>query len=253
MLSIIIPCFNHAATLLRAVDSARKVRGVAEIIIVDDCSSDGSPALIASLCTKYDNVQGVRNATNSGPAASRNLGAKAARGEYLCFLDADDELINSSLYEDSLDVIGKDSSIRAVKPMEEFFDPVKGYILLQHDPRYASAVLSSVHGLVISNRFFTVIGGFPESDVFRGAHGGEDVAFMQALIEYGGPLGKVETVSYRVWSQDGGHVDRFLSNTRLSRDGFAFILGGDAETDALSVAINEFKSSVYKRMGAVLL
>ncbi|MDO6384978.1 glycosyltransferase family 2 protein [Uliginosibacterium sp. 31-12] len=247
MLSVIIPCFNQAKTLLRAVVSAEKVRGVGEIIIVDDCSDDGSAELIASICAERENVRGLSNAVNSGPGVSRNHGVRNAHGEYVTFLDADDELINVGLFEESMDVIRQNPLIQAVKPMEEFFDSVKGYILPEYDPRYVSVVLSSVHGLVVKKKYFDVIGGFPEGDVFRGPLGGEDVAFMQALVECG-PLGKLDAVSYRMWSSQGGHTDQFLAATRLMNSGFEFLVKGDAAVDELGRAVSEFKSIVCQRM-----
>ena len=89
LVTAVIPCFNAAATLLRAIDS---VRGQSypnlEIIAVDDGSRDGTATLL-----RQQEALGVRVITqaNAGAAAARNAAIAVARGEFLAFLDADDE------------------------------------------------------------------------------------------------------------------------------------------------------------------
>jgi glycosyltransferase involved in cell wall biosynthesis len=87
-ISAIIPVFNGAATLGQAIDSvlAQSSCGL-ELIVVDDGSTDSTPAIIESY---GDRVQHIRQ-SNAGPAAARNAGVREARGEYLAFLDADDQ------------------------------------------------------------------------------------------------------------------------------------------------------------------
>lgn len=251
MLSIIIPCFNHTDTLRRAVASAETVRGVGEIIIVDDCSTDEAcPAQITSLCAEFPRVRGMRNEVNSGPGASRNRGVRESTGTYVTFLDADDELINPAFFEEALEVMEQDSRIRAVKANMEFFDPVKGWLLPAYDPRYVSVILSSSCAMVIKTDAFMIMGGFPESPLFRGQNGGEDVAFMQALMGLFDPLGKVNTTSYRVWSREGSHLDRFLATTRMSKTSFEFVGTATEDLVPLESAINDYKAQCAIRVAS---
>ncbi len=82
----LIPCYNAAAYLPNAIASVRaQTRPVDEIIVIDDCSTDGSAELATSL-----GVRVVSTDRNSGPSRSRNLGIEAARGDIVAFLDADD-------------------------------------------------------------------------------------------------------------------------------------------------------------------
>ncbi len=86
--SVIIPAYNSVATLSRAIDSvlAQSV-SVHELIVVDDASTDETPALIA----RYGNpVRYLRRERNAGVSAARNFGAEQATGDWLAFLDADD-------------------------------------------------------------------------------------------------------------------------------------------------------------------
>jgi GT2 family glycosyltransferase len=86
--SVIIPAFNSAATLARAIDSVLTQAGEGpEIVVVDDASTDGTAAVLAAYAAR---IRVVRQPTNQGVAAARNLGATVARGRWLAFLDADD-------------------------------------------------------------------------------------------------------------------------------------------------------------------
>lgn len=90
-ISVIIPAYNAAETIGRAVDSVRiqKIASL-EIIIIDDGSTDNTVEIIEAL-TRHDcNIHLVRMAKNSGVSAARNEGIRQARGEFLAFLDADD-------------------------------------------------------------------------------------------------------------------------------------------------------------------
>jgi glycosyltransferase involved in cell wall biosynthesis len=86
--STIIPVFNGAATIADAIESVllQDFDGERELIVVNDGSTDSTPAIIASF---NDRIR-VVNQSNRGLAAARNAGAKAASGEFLAFLDADD-------------------------------------------------------------------------------------------------------------------------------------------------------------------
>ena len=85
--SVIIPAFNSAATLARAIESVQAQSWPAhEIIVVDDGSADATAEIAAGF---GDAVRLLRQA-NSGVSVARNAGAAAATGDWLAFLDADD-------------------------------------------------------------------------------------------------------------------------------------------------------------------
>lgn len=93
--SVIIPCFNAERTVRRAVQSVRRQRMAdVEIIVVDDGSADASLAA-ARACG--DDVTVIALAANRGVSAARNAGIAAARGEFVAFLDADDEWLSGKL------------------------------------------------------------------------------------------------------------------------------------------------------------
>lgn len=86
--SVIIPVYNGADTIGRAIQSvfAQDYRSY-ELIVVDDGSTDSTADVVRGFGSR---VRYARQ-ENRGPAAARNAGAKLAGGEYLAFLDADDQ------------------------------------------------------------------------------------------------------------------------------------------------------------------
>jgi len=84
--SVVIPAFNAAATLARAIESVRAQSWPAhEIIVVDDGSRDAT----AEIACQFEAVHLIQQA-NSGVSVARNAGAAVATGNWLAFLDADD-------------------------------------------------------------------------------------------------------------------------------------------------------------------
>jgi glycosyltransferase involved in cell wall biosynthesis len=107
--SIVIPNWNHEYLLGRSVGSALRAvadlrgRGVpGEVLVIDDGSRDGSITLLRQLEALYfeDGLRVRLRGANSGlPAIPRNEGLRDALYRYVCYLDADDELIPENLYQ----------------------------------------------------------------------------------------------------------------------------------------------------------
>lgn len=105
--SVIIPVFNRAWAVARAVDSAVKFgaeTGDIEIVLVDDASTDDSVQIIRDCMDKHRSDHSVRfkfvqHETNRGVCGGKNSGAFAASGEWLVFLDSDDELLQGTAAE----------------------------------------------------------------------------------------------------------------------------------------------------------
>ena len=91
--SVIIPAYNSANTIIRALQSVdAQTLAPLEIIVVDDASTDTTRDLVASFASLSSiPVHVLTQTTNSGPSAARNAGWDAAVGDYIAFLDADDQ------------------------------------------------------------------------------------------------------------------------------------------------------------------
>jgi glycosyltransferase involved in cell wall biosynthesis len=88
-LSVVIPTHNRAGLLPRAVESALTVG--AEVVVVDDASTDETPDVGAAYARS--GVTYERVSVNHGPCLARNLGVSLTRGDLVLFLDDDDELL----------------------------------------------------------------------------------------------------------------------------------------------------------------
>ena len=92
--SVVIPCFNGARYLGEAIDSAlAQTHPDVEVIVVDDGSTDGTPAVVSGY---GDRLRCVRQ-PNRGLAGARNAGIRHARGPYVAFLDHDDRFLPDKL------------------------------------------------------------------------------------------------------------------------------------------------------------
>lgn len=93
LVSVVIPCYNHARFLAEAIESVRaQTYSAKEIIVVDDGSTDDT----AAVAERYEDVRLLRQ-PNSGLAAARNAGFRESNGSFTVFLDADDRLLPSAL------------------------------------------------------------------------------------------------------------------------------------------------------------
>lgn len=96
LVSVIIPTYNRAGLIARAVKSvfAQSYTRL-EVIVVDNASSDNTAEAVKSISD--ERLRFIRHEVNKGPAASRNTGLRCSRGDYITFLDSDDEWLPQKL------------------------------------------------------------------------------------------------------------------------------------------------------------
>ena len=114
-ITIIIPAYNCRDTIAKCVDSLLALRWPhKEIIIVDDCSTDGTPEILA----RYGDAIRVIRSPNGGPSRARNIAVREAQGEFIAFTDSDcivaedwlDELFRGFVSEKTAGVGGDQQS-----------------------------------------------------------------------------------------------------------------------------------------------
>lgn len=105
-LSVIIPNYNNLRFLETCLDSVlAQTFQPAEIIVVDDCSTDASREIIRRYETQYETVRGIYLPENGGVSHARNVGILAATGEYVTTLDGDDFYYNPHKLENEMRLI----------------------------------------------------------------------------------------------------------------------------------------------------
>jgi glycosyltransferase involved in cell wall biosynthesis len=119
LISVIIPCYNHAHYLREAIESAlSQTHHETEIIVVDDGSTDNT----SEIASQYPTVRVIRQ-DNQGLAAARNTGVYECRGVYVVFLDADDRLLPNAL----------ESGLECISLHPDCAFVYGGYLLLTND------------------------------------------------------------------------------------------------------------------------
>ena len=103
-ISVVIPTYNRARLLPRAIESAQQAGADLEVIVVDDCSTDDTP----EVCARIGGIRYVRMNTNSGLARARNAGIAESSCEFVAFLDDDDLRLPGSLDKQLQTLISND-------------------------------------------------------------------------------------------------------------------------------------------------
>ena len=98
LFSIVIPVYNSVKLLPKCIDSIiKQKRDNIEIIIIDDASTDGTTSICHNLSRAHSCIKLLTHSTNRGVGTSRNYGNKMATGDYIIFVDSDDELFPNAL------------------------------------------------------------------------------------------------------------------------------------------------------------
>ncbi|NCU33542.1 MAG: glycosyltransferase family 2 protein, partial [Candidatus Moranbacteria bacterium] len=96
LVSVIIPTYNREKAVVRAVQSVlNQTFQDFEIIVIDDCSKDQTESAIRKIGDPR--IQLIKHERNQGGSVARNTGVHASRGEFIAFLDSDDEWLSHKL------------------------------------------------------------------------------------------------------------------------------------------------------------
>jgi glycosyltransferase involved in cell wall biosynthesis len=201
--SVILPVYNGAAYLKEAVSTILAQSCCPrEIIVVDDGSTDGTAAIVASFADKLTSIR----QENKGPAAARNAGLRRAQGSLIAFLDADDLWLPTAL-EQQLDVMRAGPSQDVVWGLTERFF-MAGADPDQDDWHGRPQWALTIGSMLFRHQTIEEIGGFDD-----GLRAGEDMDLLVRLRERPSSIKRHSAVVYR----------RRVHNSNLSGDRRAMI------------------------------
>ena len=139
-ISLIIATYNRGPLIARTLDSVLvQSRAADEVVVVDDCSTDGTGNWVRSHYPQIRVVQTEKNARTSG---ARNFGARNARGNVLVFLDHDDELLPHAL-ETLVDVLRGHPEAHAAHADHVYNNTTTGTCYPDH--HYAQPAFARLH------------------------------------------------------------------------------------------------------------
>ena len=121
LLSVVIPYYNLGKTLPETIESIKETEYKNyEIIIVNDGSTDEESLEVLK---KYENDDKIKiiNIENKGLANARNVGAEAARGEFVAFIDADDK-VDKTFYGRAIDILHQYKNVSYVYSWVQYFE-----------------------------------------------------------------------------------------------------------------------------------
>ena len=208
--SVIIPCFNAASTLVRALDSCLAQAEAAQIIVVDDGSIDGSRDIASGYAARHPRVRLLALNQNTGAARARNWGAMHADHTVLAFLDADDDYLPDALHAATAYLAARPSeaSIRLNIEFCGFPERISNHPDFE---RLGTMLVGTVpSNLVIRRSVFLALGGFPADDLFRRA-GGEDMPLAKALFQLFGNTRMDRCKGVRMHYHPRIHAERFFA------------------------------------------
>ncbi len=139
-LSIIIPAYNRAHCIGRALDSVRQ-QGLEnfEIVLGDDASTDGTIEAVRRI---FPDAKMAGLAVNSGAAAARNAAMQLATGEFLAFLDSDDEWLPGKLGA-QLEFLRENPDVDACATSHVFCrqDGIRRDVIVKNPPSWSAVLL----------------------------------------------------------------------------------------------------------------
>ena len=211
-LSVLIPCWNSAATIERAIHSVLAEHEIPlECVVIDDGSIDGTADVVRAMAERDARIVLVRLEANEGVSNARNRGLAVARGKWLAFLDADDRLLPGAIAALMRPTSGPD--VLAVIGQRVWTDGERTWLSPQYDIPdirepgrksiaahpgllyYASATGKALHRSLIGDR------------PFGGRVLGDQPWTIHAMLSAGD---QIEVIGETVYEWSRPHPDRYV-------------------------------------------
>lgn len=222
MISVIVPTYNQAQSLARAIESvwAQGVDDV-EVAVVNDGSTDETEAVLHELSGR--GPLRLINQDNLGPAAARNRGIRESHGELIAFLDSDDTWLPGKLHAqlEALQLTGCRFSYCGTQVIDESGDVVARYPAQDKDSQFSELVWGNrlaTPTVVVQRSLLEEVGPFDES-----LYSGEDWdLWLRISLRARGacvPQPLVSVRGHHRWRADEGQFRKYeyMINTVLGR------------------------------------
>ena len=175
LVSVVLPTYNRAYTISRAIDSVlNQTYSNLELIVVDDGSNDDTRVVVESIHDKR--IKYIKNSKSMGAAFARNLGIKHSRGDLIAFQDSDDEWLPVKLLIQVNALLESDQNVALVySPMIRVYEETKEECLFsspvfcpETQDFYRKALALGVRGIgiqscLIRKSALLHVGGFDEN------------------------------------------------------------------------------------------
>ncbi|MGB5973543.1 MAG: glycosyltransferase family A protein, partial [Nodosilinea sp.] len=165
MLSVVIPCLNAADTIDQQLEAlTQQTTAPWEVIVADNGSTDGTLSIVEQYTNRLPRLKIVDASDKRGAGYARNVGVKAATGDYLAFCDADDVVAPGWLQ--ALEQAFKSHSFLACRFDLERLNPGEKNSLQNHELqqfRIPFLPFAGAGGLAIQRQIYDLVRGFDES------------------------------------------------------------------------------------------
>jgi len=249
LVSVIIPTIDRPEELLRAVDSVvKQTYDEIEIVIIEEGGSEPNvPSLLRSNGIDLSDIVHLFNEEPSGLAAARNQAAERANGEYLAFLDDDDEWYPDKIEKQvsRLDDTGLDicyTGVERIGPHGELRSTTIPDVEGDARPRALRGSIIGPSVFMLSFEAFDTVGGFDDEIPYW-----EDWDFFLRLSKEYYFTGVHETLT----KTHAGADDRLSDSFELAKQGGEYLLNKHCpiEYDGLFSTTRRFKSRVWQGVG----
>nr|VFJ58847.1 MAG: Glycosyltransferase involved in cell wall bisynthesis [Candidatus Kentron sp. FW]VFJ58917.1 MAG: Glycosyltransferase involved in cell wall bisynthesis [Candidatus Kentron sp. FW] len=198
LVSIIIPCYNHARFVAEAIESALgQTHSPVEVIVVDDGSTDDSVRVISGFSDRVLFLQ----QENLGPSVARNTGFRVSKGEFIAFLDADDLYEKNfiarllAVFEQDPECVAVYCTTRSISEDGQWIPPENRFLFPAPEELYSQLLL---HQFILMQFTLTRRTGYEKAGLFDPQfRNAEDWEMLLRIARIGKIVGVPEPLTRR--------------------------------------------------------
>ena len=207
--SVVVPVFNGERFIGEALASLRREQNVeAEIIVVDDGSTDGSVSIVKALAEQDTRIRLIIG-EHRGVSVTRNIGVRAATGEYITFLDCDDICPPGRIARQILK-LASNTTVAAVVGETLWFEALTSDLDPVPGTRHARGLCVTLHSALFRRSVFEIYGLFDERLELC-----EDLDFFLRLSESGARF-LIETEIASLYRRHPGNITKNFQRLQLA-------------------------------------